>query len=313
MHLIKIACFLWMCVTTAHVSAQDSNQEIFLFSYFKGNGEDGLHLAYSRDGYSWKSLKGDSSFLKPTAGHDKLMRDPCITRGTDGIFHMVWTASWNEKGIGYAHSKDLLHWSEQKYVTVMGDEPAARNCWAPEIFYDSQKKLYMIYWATTITGKFSETQSAKENAYNHHIYYVTTKDFNTFTKTALLYDQGFNVIDASVVYYKKQYRMLLKDETPEPPQKNIRIATSKKLTKGYSKPGEPITGKYWAEGPTALYKDNRWIVYFDKYRDKKMGAVESTDFQTWIDISDKVNFPQGVRHGTVFKVTEDEFNTLLQK
>ena len=25
----------------------------YLFSYFKGNGEDGLHLAYSNDGLKW--------------------------------------------------------------------------------------------------------------------------------------------------------------------------------------------------------------------------------------------------------------------
>jgi hypothetical protein len=312
MYSIRIACFLLLYLTDAYVLAQRSEKEILLFSYFKGNGEDGLHLAYSIDGYSWQSLKGDSSLLKPTAGHDKLMRDPCIIRGADGNFHMVWTASWNERGIGYAHSKDLLHWSEQKYITVMGDEPSARNCWAPEIFYDSQKKLYMIYWATTITGKFPETQSSKENAYNHRIYYVTTPDFNTFTKPELLYDHGFNVIDATIVHYQNQYRMILKDETLEPPQKNIRVASSGELTKGYGKPGDPITGKYWAEGPTALYRDNRWIVYFDKYRDKKMGAVESADFETWTDISDKITFPVGVRHGTVFQVSEQEFDTIVK-
>ena len=27
-----------------------------MFSYFKDNGQDGLHLAYSRDGYEWTAL-----------------------------------------------------------------------------------------------------------------------------------------------------------------------------------------------------------------------------------------------------------------
>lgn len=40
------------------------------------------------------------------------MRDPCIIAGPDGVFHLVWTISWNEKGIGYAHSKDLIHWTD---------------------------------------------------------------------------------------------------------------------------------------------------------------------------------------------------------
>ena len=46
--------------------------------------------------------------------------------------------------------------------------------------------------------------------------------------------------------------MLLKDDTLTPPQKNIRIAYSDKLTGPYSEPSEPITGNYWAEGPTLL-------------------------------------------------------------
>src|SRR5690348_17205269 len=92
---------------------------VLLFSYFKGNGEDGLHFAYSTDGYKWNALRNDSSFLKPSAGKDKLMRDPCIIRDDKGVFHMVWTVSWNEKGIGYATSTDLVNWSEQRYLPLM--------------------------------------------------------------------------------------------------------------------------------------------------------------------------------------------------
>ena len=223
---------------------------------------------------------------------------------------MVWTVSWNEKGIGYAHSKDLIHRSEQQYIPVMEHEKDARNCWAPEIFYDAASKQFMIYWATTITGRYPETQSTKENSYNHRMYYVTTKDFKTFSKTTLLYNQGFNVIDATIQFIYKKYVMFLKDETPEPAQKNIRIVTSEYLTKDYSKPGKPITGNYWAEGPTSIKINNQWIVYFDKYRDHQMGAVASSDLGNWTDISDKVSFPEGVRHGTVFKISRTVFDNL---
>ncbi|MEF8846262.1 MAG: hypothetical protein V5A59_12370 [Bacteroidales bacterium] len=98
-------------------NAQDNNQ-MFMFSYFTGNGEDGLHMAYSHDGYQWKALNEGESLLTPRVGNDKLMRDPCIIKGPNGKFHMVWTVSWEEKGIGYAWSEDLIHWSEQKYIQV---------------------------------------------------------------------------------------------------------------------------------------------------------------------------------------------------
>ena len=96
-------------------------------------------------------------------------------------------------------------------------------------------------------------------------------------------------------------------------QKNIRVATAKKITGPYSTPSETITGEYWAEGPTAIKITGQWIVYFDKYTEKKYGAVASTDLISWRDISQKVSFPKGVRHGTVFKISKEDFNRMITK
>lgn len=293
------------------MSFAQSSDSAYLFCYFNNNGKDGLHLAYSNDGYKWTALNNDSSVLKPMVANDKLMRDPCIIRGADGLFHMVWTVSWNDKGIGYASSSDLIHWSEQQFIPVMAHEDSARNCWAPEITYDKKKKQYMIYWATTIAGKF-KTDTTVEKGYNHRMYYVTTNDFKTFSKTKLLYDKGFNVIDATIVPDGKRFVMFLKDETPRPPQKNIKVVTSKKLTGGYAAPSTPpITGNYWAEGPTALCMGGKWIVYFDKYREHKYGAVESTDLKNWKDVSGSISLPKGIRHGSVFQISKKELQVLL--
>jgi hypothetical protein len=284
---------------------------VYLFSYFKDNGQDGLHLAYSYDGYHFTALNNDSSFLKPEISQDKLMRDPCIIRGADGLFHMVWTVSWNDRGIGYASSKDLIHWSTQQYLPVMAKEEAARNCWAPEITYDPPAREYMIYWATTIPGRFDAGANEGDEKYNHRIYYVTTRDFREFSETRLLYDHGFNVIDASIVLHGGRYIMFLKDETRYPPQKNIRIASSDQLTTGYSKPSLPISGAHWAEGPTAVKNGSQWIVYFDQYRDHRYGAVSSDDLLHWVDISGKIRMPEGARHGSILRITQRELQHLL--
>ena len=300
--------FLFFIFLGCTLNAQTSKDDIYLFSYFTGNGEDGLHLAYSFDGLKWNALNDNKSFLKPKVGNDKLMRDPCIINGPDGKFHMVWTVSWSEQGIGYASSEDLIHWSEQKYIPVMEHEKEARNCWAPEVFYDEDSDQYLIFWSTTIPGRFPET--AQEGEHNHRMYYVTTKDFENFSKTKLFYEQGFNVIDGTLIKVNKNYVLFLKDETRYPPEKNIRIATSNNLTGNYSKPSEPITGDYWAEGPTPIKIGNSWIVYFDKYRKHSMGAVRSKNLKKWEDISEKINFPDGTRHGTVFKVKNELFQKL---
>lgn len=294
------------------LSSAAPKEKAYLFTFFRGNGEDGLHLAYSRDGLTFTVLNNDRSFLQPVVGVSKLMRDPCLIRTNDGTFHMVWTAGWTENGIGYSSSKDLIHWSEQKYIKVMEKEPAARNTWAPEIFWDKKMKQFMIYWATTIPGRFPETEKSGDSGYNHRIYFTTTRDFISFSETKLLYDKGFNAIDATIVSSGKEFVMFVKDETRYPPQKNIRISTSSSLYGPYSGPSDPITGNYWAEGPTAIRINRSWIVYFDKYTDKKYGAVASRDLRVWEDISDKVKFPEGMRHGTVIEVDEKVLEALLK-
>ncbi len=315
MNLTKyITLISWVLGFSNLAIAQNTSakESAYIFSYFKGNGEDGLHLAYSEDGLKWKALKDDKSFLKPEVGKDKLMRDPCVIQGPDGLFHMVWTVSWTDKGIGYASSKDLIHWSTQSFIPVMAHEVKTRNTWAPEITYDKKSKTYMIYWASTIEGLFPETQSNEDKGYNHRIYYTTTKDFKNYTPTKLLYDPGFNVIDATILKDKKGYVMFLKDETKAPVQKNLKVAYSKKLTGPYSNASEPITGNYWAEGPTAVMIDKKWTVYFDKYTLKKYGAIQQTE-NGWEDISDKIVFPIGTRHGTVLKVNSEIITKLKQE
>ena len=307
----RITLLLLLGLCCCHLSAQ-SNKTTYLFSYFKGNGEDGLHLAWSADGLKWESLKNDQSFLQPVVGISELMRDPCIIQGPDGLFHMVWTSGWTERGIGYASSRDLITWSEQQYLKVMDHEPTAKNTWAPELFYDKASKQYIIYWASTIPGRFSAGAEAGDSGYNHRLYYTTTKDFKTFTPTQLFYDQNFNVIDGTIQKIGKEYLLFLKDETRNPAQKNLRIARSTQLLSGYSKASEPITGKYWAEGPTLLHINKNWIVYFDKYTEHKYGAVSSSDLKNWTDISDQVSFPAGVRHGTMFAVKTKWFNQQLK-
>ena len=287
--------------------AQDS---VYMFSYFVGNGEDGLHLAYSEDALTWSEIKEGKSYLKPVLSPDKLMRDPCIIRGGDGNFHMVWTVSWTQRSIGYATSKDLINWSPQQEIPVMMHEPKARNTWAPEITFDPKKKEYVIYWSTTIEGLYPETQAEKENAYNHRIYYTKTKDFKTFSPTKLLYEPGFNVIDATIVPIKNKWYMFLKDETIEPAAKNLKIATASKLEGPYSKASQPITGDFWVEGPTVLRTADNWIVYFDKYTQHTYGAIQSKDLKNWVDISDQIHMPKKMRHGTAFKISRAEFEKI---
>lgn len=308
MKTVFISTLLAFIFLNCHAQKKD----VYLFSYFNNNGQDGLHLAYSHDGYHFIALKNNQSFLKPQVADDKLMRDPCIIQGPDSLFHMVWTVSWNDRGIGYASSKDLIHWSKQQFIPVMKDEPTALNCWAPEIFYDKDSDRYMIFWATTIPGRFKKGENQGDSKYNHRMYYTITKDFKTFSPTKLLYDGGFNVIDATIKKINGTFYMFLKDETKQPPKKHILIATSKSLTGGYKLTSEKPISPDWVEGPTVTKIGDHWVVFYDEYTRHHMGAVSSQDLKNWKVINDKISFPPGTRHGSVFKVSENILDKLLE-
>ncbi len=282
----------------------------YLFSYFTGNGEDGLHLAVSDDGLRFAPLQGGRSFLTPAIG-GKLMRDPSIARGPDGTFQLVWTTGWWDKGIGIAHSKDLVTWSAQTVLPVMEHEEGALNCWAPEIFYEEATRQYVIFWATTIPGRFPETEAGgdlvkdKGHRLNHRIYAVSTPDFVTWSKPRLFYDGGFNVIDATLVRDGRQYALVVKDETRYPvPRKHLRVAFGPSALGPFGKASEPISPD-WVEGPSVLAVGNAWLLYYDEYTRKRYGAARSSDLRRWQVLVSGVEFPQGARHGTALAVPRD--------
>ena len=305
-----------MALTLWSVMTIFAGETAYLFSYFINDSKDGLHLAYSYDGLNWTPLNGGRSFLTPSVGKDKLMRDPSICQAPDGTFHMVWTSSWTDRIIGYASSRDLIHWSEQQAIPVMMHEPEAHNCWAPELFYDEPSETYYIFWATTIPGRHKEVPTSEsEKGLNHRMYYVTTKDFRTFSKTKMFFNPDFSVIDAAIVKDPTQgdLIMVVKNENSNPPEKNLRVTRTKNIAKGFpTKVSAPITGKYWAEGPAPLFVGDALYVYFDKYRDHRYGAVRSLDHgETWEDVSDQVSFPKGIRHGTAFAVDASVVESLI--
>jgi beta-xylosidase len=289
-------------------------EEYFLFTSFRGNGEDGLHLAISTNGYRWEALKHDSSFLKAVLGA-RIMRDPCLAQGPDGMFHLVWTSGWTTetgKIIGYARSKDLVHWSEQKAIPLMENEPAARNIWAPEIFYEAQQKRWLVFWSSTIPGKFPETDQSGDDGYNHRVYCTTTTDFEKLTGSRLLLNPGFNVIDATLFQTGEKFYLFFKDERKQPLKKNLCYAVADHPEGPYSQPSEPVTGD-WVEGPSAIKIGKDYLVYFDHYAQPQYyGAVRSRDLQHWEDCSREMVFPKGHRHGTVLRVPQEIARGLLK-
>lgn len=281
-------------------------KDIYVSTSFHEPATEGLRFIYSHDGLRWDTIQG--VFLIPEVGKQKVMRDPSIVRGPDGTFHLVWTSSWRgDHGFGYATSKDLIHWGKQRFIEVM-DDTTTVNVWAPELFYDDVRRQYLIVWASCVPGKFPDHEEDHLN--NHRLYYTTTKDFKTFTKTRLFYDPGFSAIDATLVKRgNSDYVMVVKDNSR--PMRNIKVAFATSPYGPWSEASEPFTESF-TEGPSTARVGDWWYVYYDSYQRGIYGAHRTRDFVHFEDRTGAVTFPQGHKHGTVFMAPEELVDGLIR-
>jgi len=301
--LLGLLCALASSVSQGHPPATNS---VYLFTSFRGNGQDGLRFLYSFDAYHWTNVPG--TFLKPAVGPSRLLRDPSLARGPDGAFHLVWTTGWHtDQGFGYAHSTDLVHWSEQQFVPVMTNEPTTVNVWAPELFYDEGVSRFIICWSSTIPGRFPDLLEAHDN--NHRAYFTSTRDFKNFAPAKLFFEPGYSVIDGFILRDGSRYVFLHKDNSR--PNRNLRVAFGDTPLGPWSQVSEPFTDRF-TEGPCALKVGDTWLIYFDAYRANIYGAVKTRDFKTFTNITREVSFPPGHKHGTALRVESTVLAGLLQ-
>jgi hypothetical protein len=293
--LARIAAFVFTGATLI-IAAPAASDTAYLFTSFRGNG-DGLHLAYSADGREWTDL--NRVFLTPTVG-SKLMRDPHILLGADGQYHMVWTSGWSDTGIGYATSKNLTEWSEQKYLPLMEKIPGTQTCWAPELFYDEETKNYIIMWSSAVPVAGSETP-------RHRAYYSLTRDFQAFTEPKVLFDPGFNNIDTTMLRVGAKFVIVLKETDDQPAKKwgTVHAAIADKPLGPYTLLPDPPLVSRRAEGPALITVEGKTLLYVDFYADRRYGVYETTDWKTWTDVTSSTAVVWGQRHGSLLSVPAD--------
>jgi len=279
---------------------------MYVFSYFKTESE-ALHLALSDDGFQWKPINNNKPVLTCNV-NSKSIRDPFIIKAQDGIFHLFFTDSWRSKYIIHCYSNDLIEWSRQEAIGVMVDVPGTRNSWAPECFYDYEEDLYRIIWSSTVSVE------GPVNFKDHRIWSTTTKDFINYTPSKIFFDPGYSVIDATVAYKNGKYLMAFKDERGtnevDTEFKAIRVCCSEKAEGPYANISELITPNL-TEGPVIFEAEGELIMFYDHFKENHYGASISYDGRNWTDIIQKVEFPQGVRHGGVIKIDDSLAKKLM--
>ncbi|MBT0669562.1 glycoside hydrolase family 43 protein [Novosphingobium profundi] len=296
-------------------SGQDEREgEILLFAYFStGKGEgDGLKLAASEDGFTFRALRAGAPVLVPHVGEKKLLRDPFVWRdaGPKPLWHAVWTTAWEGVTIGHATTRDFVTWSSQRALPVMADVPGTRNCWAPEAMRDPVSGRTVLFWSSTVTGRFIETEGSSENGYNHRLWCTTTADFETFEPPRVLYDPGFSMIDGTFAQGPGgALWLIVKDETVTPERKWLRAAPAEGPLGPFGALGAPFSPS-WVEGPMTARIGADLVCYYDIYRDGRWGAAMTRDMIHWQDVSDRLALPKGARHGSLVRITREDLQRI---
>ncbi len=334
---------------TARVRAAVGKQEYskYLFAYFTGDGgqqTEQIYYSTSKDGLRWDELNHGSPVIKSTMG-EKGLRDPFIIRSPEGDkFYLIATDLRIASGNGWSQaqtagsqsimvweSTDCVNWSEQRMCKVAPD--TAGCTWAPEAFYDEETGEYIVFWASKVSD---------DNYSTHQIYYVTTRDFYTFSEPEVwitLYNSKgskLSIIDTSVIAVtdkngKNTYYRFSKNESSTP-----------------ISPGEPNGGKYtimeksdslmgewtrinsdflldssnqYREGGTCFKFNNedKWCLLLDNfggggYYPCITEDLSSGKFERLKDSEFSFAISSGViRHGTVISLTDKEYNDVMNK
>jgi hypothetical protein len=318
--LLLLACAVLPAAaqTAANQTAAKPSASPWLFAGFKRDSKDGVYYAISLDGFHWKLANGGKPLVPPTEPGE-LMRDPFIQRAPGGSFRMVWTWSWNKPlVIGYSESKDLLAWTPHRQLPVMADEPTASNVWAPALYYEPAKKQWLIFWASTIPGRFPGDDSG-DGALNHRIFSTTTPDFKNFTPARVFFDPGYSVIDATLLppqSPKAPFVLIYKDERKTPLEKHLLTATGPSFEGPWTNISQPIS-EQWSEGAAIIPvgaidgQPAGYLAYYDHYsQGQHYGAIFSPDLAHWSDALSRIDFPPGMRHGSFLQITQAEYDRL---
>lgn len=92
---------------------------VYIFPYTRSGGW--CHLAWSSDGKYWNDLGNKFRFFRSDFGNRKIMINPRLIKGADGVWHGIWQLSTTGKAYGYTCSFDLIRWTPQVYFEK-GDE-----------------------------------------------------------------------------------------------------------------------------------------------------------------------------------------------
>lgn len=280
----------------------DEPNTAYLVAYMKGDDENHLYYGLCEDGFKFLPINGGKPILEANF-NDKLIRDPHVIKDKDGVYHLVATVSWSKRPFTVWDSSDLVKWENERLVDVAPD--SATKTWAPEFFYDDENDTYFVHWTGEINNDWNTAS----------IYYSVTDDFQHFSAPKVLYKDDMGILDANITKINGRYYLVYR-------KNGIWVATSDHPQGPYSDAYQLTTEN--VEGPFVfpLNSGDGYGIVWDYFGNSAgFGLWTTSDFKNWTRVTnetapfynDSVEFPAGIRHGSIIGITEKEKERLLKQ
>lgn len=347
---VVLSCWVWVSkdnnLSEAANLTGDSN---YLFAYFTGTSIEGqtIHLAVSQDGLNYTALHNNDPVIIPSKGTG-CVRDPYLWYNeNDGYYYILATdLDFTDTGSDYSdnsesfivwRSKDLVNWYDETMIDVKAilgrlgiNNNNMQAVWAPQVLWDGSK--FVVYFSLQCDG----TSNGSWNPLT--IVYLKTSDLldeSKYDEYGVIHNPGRHVIDADII--KKpgtnQYYMFYKDESASGGIQSIYYMISDNGPTGpYYAPNNANDGRgpqLFAEigknleGCNSFFDDNgNLITFVDEYgyfnsltnqTEAHFHVSSSSDFNTFTTLPDSSHNINSLspRHGSVVKITDEEYNRLL--
>jgi hypothetical protein len=295
----------------------------YLFAHMMDGDYGRLYYSVSDDGLHWELLNNGERISDDYRGHAD------ITKGHDGRYYLVGNRSDSAPDINFWVSDDLVSWERfgefAPDLTAVPDYPKALpKIGAPKLFYNDSTNQYLLTWHTT--HDLGETDLPEPYWAGQRTLYVTTPDLKAFSgPPRKLFNGSWDMatIDTIVRKVGDYYYAIIKDERYPtldwPSGKTVRISRAEQLTGPYSKPGPPLSPNF-REAPTLIPSPNgkAWYLYYEQYPGEAYGLSVAKDLMgPWMEVAgnqrpdwDKFMMPQGVRHGSMLVVEDEQLKAL---
>lgn len=327
-------------ISTTVRLAPDDDRYGYLYCYMNSGSEiTNFALGSKEDkGKVFNELIGGDEIFdtEELAAIEHGTRDAFIGRGEGEYQYFITTTDmsnatsgvWYNYGIDLIRSCDLIHWESTTFdfregKSIFSDATAAtgvydsneeyaliNRVWAPQFIYDSSAECYLVY--------YSMLSDNEGDDYDKIYYSYSDVDFCTLTQPRVLFDPGFAVIDADIVYnpYDGLYHLFYKREGASESERGIYEATSSKLVGGSWTDVLHVTneGTALVEGSSAIRRINEDVynLYYMRYSDgSAYKYCELDHLGLNPSYASALDGTGDFQHGSFMTLTEEEY-TMLQ-